>query len=256
MIKAAFFDVDGTLISHRIADIPASALQALYALRRRGVLVFLATGRHRTELAGLPLHGFPFDGYVTLTGQLCYDRDFRLLHSNPFPDAERERIAAAFEERRIPLVLVGEASLYINYSDEVVARAQRDISTPIPPLGAYRGEKIYMATAFADGDRLDALTARLSGCRPSRWHAHAIDYIPASGGKVDGLRAVQRAYGIKREEIIAFGDGENDIDMIEHAGIGVAMGNGDDRLKAAADFVTAPVDEDGVASALRHFRLI
>ena len=59
-----------------------------------------------------------------------------------------------------------------------------------------------------------------------------------------------------KEEIMAFGDAENDIDMLEYAGIGIAMGNGDDGVKAVADFVTRDIDEDGIAYALKHFGLI
>ena len=62
--------------------------------------------------------------------------------------------------------------------------------------------------------------------------------------------------GLKREEIMAFGDGENDIDMLKFAGIGVAMGNASDEVKAAADYVTDSVDADGIAKALKHFGLI
>ena len=62
--------------------------------------------------------------------------------------------------------------------------------------------------------------------------------------------------GIKAEETIAFGDAENDLEMLKFAGIGVAMGNGEEQVKAQADYVTADVDDDGIAKALRHFGLI
>ena len=55
---------------------------------------------------------------------------------------------------------------------------------------------------------------------------------------------------------MAFGDGENDIDMIRYAGIGVAMGNGIKNLKSAADYITTDIDDDGIENALKHFGLI
>ena len=76
------------------------------------------------------------------------------------------------------------------------------------------------------------------------------------GGKGTGIRAVMERYGLRREELIAFGDGENDMSMLKLAGIGVAMGNGDQAVKAMADYVTGPVEEDGVSQALRHFGLL
>ena len=63
-------------------------------------------------------------------------------------------------------------------------------------------------------------------------------------------------YMISQSETMAFGDGENDIDMIRFAGIGVAMDNGIPALQKAADYVTDDIDEDGIANALHHFGLI
>ena len=61
---------------------------------------------------------------------------------------------------------------------------------------------------------------------------------------------------VRYQEIIGFGDGENDADMLAFAGIGVAMGNGVDAVKAVADYVTDDIDADGIANALKHFGLI
>ena len=63
-------------------------------------------------------------------------------------------------------------------------------------------------------------------------------------------------YGLRPGETMAFGDGENDIDMIRFAGIGVAMGNAIKNLKSAADYITTDIDDDGIANALKHFGLI
>ena len=71
-----------------------------------------------------------------------------------------------------------------------------------------------------------------------------------------GIKRYLDIIGIKPEEIIAFGDAENDLDMIRFAGIGVAMGNGEEAVKAAADYVTADIDDDGIEKALKHFNLI
>lgn len=71
-----------------------------------------------------------------------------------------------------------------------------------------------------------------------------------------GLDDVCHYYGWDITEVMAFGDGGNDMDMLRHAGIGVAMGNARPEVQACADYVTATVDEDGVAKALRHFGVI
>ena len=80
--------------------------------------------------------------------------------------------------------------------------------------------------------------------------------IPKGNGKADGIRAALERYNLKAEETIAFGDGENDIPMLQICGIGVAMGNAKQLVKDSADYVTLSVREDGVSAALRHFGLI
>ena len=86
---------------------------------------------------------------------------------------------------------------------------------------------------------------------------HSIaDIIPLGGGKEVGIAAVAQRFGWKREEIMVFGDGPNDAKMLAWAGAGVAMGNGVEEAKAAADYVTTPVGEDGVKNALLHFGVL
>ena len=70
------------------------------------------------------------------------------------------------------------------------------------------------------------------------------------------MRRFLTRFGLPRLECMAFGDAENDLDMLAYAGIGVAMGNAPEAVKHAADYVTASVDEKGIEQALRHFRLI
>ena len=95
MIQAIFFDVDGTLVSFRTHTIPPSALEALHALRAKGIKLFLATGRHQAMLRSVQ-ELFPFDGCVTLSGQYCFVGS-RVLRSSPMPPEAVEELVAAAE---------------------------------------------------------------------------------------------------------------------------------------------------------------
>ena len=96
----------------------------------------------------------------------------------------------------------------------------------------------------------------LPDCQITRWSSSGIDILPGDGGKVSGIRRYLDHHGIAPEEAMAFGDEDNDKEMLEFVGIGVAMGNAVDTAKEKADYITAHVDDDGVAKALRHFGLI
>ena len=81
--------------------------------------------------------------------------------------------------------------------------------------------------------------------------------ITAKGNtKQKGIDEIINHFGIRLEETMAFGDGGNDVSMLRHAAIGVAMGNAVDEVKEHANYITTSVDEDGVANALKHFSII
>ena len=109
---------------------------------------------------------------------------------------------------------------------------------------------------YVNEDEAKALASVFEGMYITRWNRRAIDVLPGGGGKILGIKAYLESVGVDVSETMAFGDGENDADMLRFAGIGVAMGNAVDVTKASADYVTDHIDNDGVAKALKHFGLI
>ncbi|CDB11512.1 cof-like hydrolase [Bacteroides sp. CAG:633] len=90
-------------------------------------------------------------------------------------------------------------------------------------------------------------------CEMGRWHPAFVDVTAKGNTKQKGIDEIIRHFGIRLEDTIAFGDGGNDISMLRHAGIGIAMGNAADHVKAAADYVTDTVDNDGIAKAIEQW---
>ena len=256
MIRAIFFDVDGTLVSHKDTTISPGTRTALARLEQQGIRRVLAIGRHSSELAGLPVHDISFDGAITLNGQLCLDQDGAVFFDNPITGTDKARLLTLFEQKTFPLLLVEQDAMYINFVDDRVQRAQAAISTPIPPLGTYTGKPLYQVIAFVEPQDEAQLRTQLSDCRITRWNPQGVDIIAASGGKVAGIEACLRRSGIERSETMAFGDGENDAEMLEYVQLGVAMGNAKEAAKRSADYVTSSVDEEGIAKALGHFGLL
>lgn len=98
--------------------------------------------------------------------------------------------------------------------------------------------------------------SHLSASASSRWHPAFTDITHRDADKGKALLAMCEHEGIAPCDTMAFGDGGNDIPIIRQAAIGVAMGNANDEVKAAADYVTTTVDDDGVSQALSHFHII
>ena len=100
---------------------------------------------------------------------------------------------------------------------------------------------------------MDATVAELlPHCRLPRWHPYFTDIVAEDNSKAHGMEAICRHFGIRQEETLAFGDGANDIEMLEWAGIGVAMGNADDIVKKHADQITTDVDNEGIENAINQ----
>lgn len=257
MIKAIFFDVDGTLLSHKTKQIPPDAEQVLFSLKNQGIKIFMSTGRHSSELAELPVNHIDFDGYVTLNGHLCLNGKKQTVYDTPFNHEITETLVHVFQARKYPLALVNADGIYINFINDTVRKAQLSISTPLPEIGQYKSEALYQATAFFTRSEEALLETSLpKNCKFARWCDHGVDIISSEGGKVRGIKYFCDFYGIHPNEVMAFGDAENDIDMLNFAGIGVAMGNAQECVKKTADYVTADVDEGGISLALQHFRIL
>lgn len=255
-MKAVFFDVDGTLISHTQNAVPESTGLALKQLSERGIQRVIATGRHMLELSRLPVNAFCFDAYITLNGQLCLDGQGNTIFENPITGVCEEGIIRMFKEKSVPVMLVEKERMYINFVNPHVKTAQAAISSPIPDVGVYTGNKIYQAIAYLERGMEEAAAGLMRGCKVTRWNDFAVDIIASSGGKRTGIQEYLRRSGIQREETMAFGDGENDIEMLQYVQTGIAMGNAGDKVRETADYVTSSVDNNGIWEALAALGVI
>ncbi len=256
MIKAAFFDVDGTLMDHSVGQIPEDTKEALKRLRQKGIRIFTGTGRHISELRKLGITELDFDGHVLLNGQICLDKAGRVLDAHAIDEEDRKTAIRWFEKKELPISFVEQDRIYINFINDRVRKTQADISSDLPEMGSVTGDPVYLINVFADDGDVNRLLKDMPHCSSTRWNPYGVDVIAAGNSKAKGIRQMISHYNICREEIIAFGDGENDMEMLEYAGIGVAMGNADPEVKEIADYVTDGVGEGGIPHALTHFGLI
>lgn len=256
MIKAIFFDIDGTIFSHTDKKIPQSTKDAIKKLRDKQIKCIIATGRHLLELKDLNITDIEFDGYITLNGQLCLDACENVTESHPIEGLGKEAILSLFNGKELPVILVEKDRMYINFVDHRVRHAQEAVSTDIPETGHYTGNPIYLAIAYVNPEEERQLKDQLPECDMTRWSHYGVDVLSEGGDKTSGIRHYLKSAGISPDEIMAFGDGENDIQMLKFAGIGVAMGNAEAEVKQAADYITDDIDHDGLKKALEHYGLL
>lgn len=257
-IKALFFDIDGTLVPFTTHQVSEATRRDLHALRRKGYRIFIATGRPQLLINNLD--GLVFDGYVTLNGAHCFLPDGTQLYQSQVPQADIERLIRFYRDHPYPLVFVDRHRWFITDINQDVETISRIIDIDYPPVcrveEARSMEVLQMMGYFGAEKDDEIFTQVLSGCERMRWHPLFTDIIAHGNSKSHGIECMLAHFGIERQSIMAFGDGGNDIQMLDFAGIGVAMGNATPDIQAHADFVTRSVDEDGISHALRHFGLL
>ena len=117
-------------------------------------------------------------------------------------------------------------------------------------------QKIYQCMCFVDENEEKEILKVMPHCISARWHPLFCDISPLGGTKQHGIDEFLKYYHINLEETMAFGDGGNDIPMLKHVAISIAMGNANDEVKTVADYVTDDVEHDGITKALKHFQLL
>ena len=258
MIKAVFFDIDGTLVSFKTHEVPQSTIEALDLLRKKGIKVFIATGRHYTSINNLG--DLKFDGYVTLNGGYCFAGEDKVIYKHSIPDRDIEALIRYMEtEESFPCAFVQEKEIFMNYKDETVEEIFNMLNFPEPPIrpmDEIRGKTAYQLVSFFTAEQEKKIMTILSNCESTRWNPLFTDVVPAGSSKRVGIDKMLEYFRIPLNECMAFGDGGNDVVMLQHAGIGVAMGNAEDDVKQYADYITDSVDEDGIFKALKHLNII
>lgn len=259
MIKAIFFDFDGTILSHTTMSVPASAKEALYQLQKQGILTIVATGRHITELEEFDFcKEFTFDAYITLNGQYCFNQK-ETIYSNPVNAQDVHAILNHIEEDPYPCVFVEKDRQYMNfYTDSVVEEYQK-LGTSLPPLENIERAKnhaIYQLSPYLNTKQEKELFARTRSIKIDRWTDYVIDVLPKVGGKDKGIQEVMKYYGLTKDQTFGFGDATNDIPLLKSVGTGICMGNGKEEVKQMADYVTDDIDQDGLYKALKKYEVI
>lgn len=266
--KLLAFDLDGTLL-RRDGRLSADNRQALLAAMARGIHVCIATGR---ALDTIPQEMLSIPGVeyvITGNGSAVY----RL------PSREQIR-SLLLPKRDVRAILEATKAFDVTYEafNDGRAYGSRDFVADPVRFGATEAAVPYIQStrrpvddieAFILAHELDALDIVVADDQLMHRVVEAIRqsvaevYITSSvprlveishrdSGKAGGLKYLADRLGIEAREVMAFGDADNDREMLRYAGCGVAMGNALETLRAEADYVTLHHEEDGVAHALRQ----
>lgn len=275
MKKIVFFDVDGTLVT-RNNHVPKSTKKAIQLLKQNGLIPVIATGRAPVLVREI-VEMLGIDTFIAMNGQYIV-HEGKVLYQNPIAMDLVDQMVDFAVDRKDGIILstadeiiansaislVNRGYLYMFLKglvgiipDRIKVRMWNRMMSKAPEKEAYENKEIFMMNINADQEQQIAYEEAFGNVLTfTRANEMSMDIISKGISKASGIEKLAKELGISVENTYAFGDGLNDLEMLQRVGTGVAMDNGFDELKAAADMVTDSVFSDGIAKGLEKLDLI
>lgn len=278
MIKAIFFDIDGTLVNKN-AKALESTKRAIMLAQEQGIICGVATGRGPVHLSQ-QIDELNLDVFVTYNGQFVYTKE-ETLRAEPFA-SDTLRTIVTFSDAHHRQIMFGskkrfEGSSLMQFGQKKWAKKLTRFLPKRFPMAfaknlvsrfslhrkdqryhdlAILHEPIYQCVLLSAKSEENFLKEQFPDCHLTRSNPYTVDIIPSGGSKLVGIQQCMDHFDILLEEVMAFGDSWNDLEMLSHVGLGIAMGNAEEEIKEAANYITKSNDEDGIYQALLHYGVI
>ncbi|MBG9450116.1 hydrolase Cof [Cytobacillus firmus] len=258
MKKIVFFDIDGTLLDHE-KNLPDSTKEAIEKLKKNGTFVAIATGRAPFMYENLRSE-LDIDSFVSFNGQYVVFEN-EPIYRNPLKTAEIEKLYRHAQSNGHPLVFMNEKTMKASVTHHPFieeSMGSLKFTHPEEDREFYSSRELYQSLLFCEEKDEEKYIS--SSAYPDfgfiRWHPYSVDVLPAGGSKAEGIKQMIKRLGFDLKDVYAFGDGLNDIEMLNAVGTGIAMGNAEEVVKKAADHVTSGVDQEGIWKGLKELQLI
>lgn len=274
-IRAVLMDMDGTLLGRSQVAVSTRNMAALQQAIEKGIHVIPCTGRVYNMLPPQLLTQRGLRYFITSHGARAYDRDTNTsVYEDLIPAEQSAQLMEVLEGKCLYNEIAANGTVYLekavadNLNMSVVPEhhiwyVRDNCFTAVERPSAYfrthgvavEKMNIYGIPQAMQQDIFDAVTAT-GFIKHTRGAAAAnLEFSHHTLNKLNATSAVLKKLGISYEETLAIGDSSSDLEIIQTCGIGIAMGNAPDDIKAAADDVTAPNTEDGLAKALEKYIL-
>jgi Cof subfamily protein (haloacid dehalogenase superfamily) len=261
--KMVAIDVDDTLLNDAM-QITESTKAALAAAREQGVIVTLATGRMFASAQKIAKQLEMNVPIITYQGSLVKNLlDEQIIYERSVPLEAAQFLYHYAEKNNLHLQVYYNDTLYVKEDSQKIkdyAALSNIPYTVTAEFNALASKPLTKMLFIDDPDKLDAIAIDLNNSLGSMLHitkskAHFLEFLHPEGTKGHAVESLAAYYNVDINQVIAIGDSWNDHEMLEIAGLGVAMGNAVDSLIQIADYVTYSNNEDGVKHVIEKFVL-
>ena len=260
MIKMVVTDIDGTIYSPEtgITDNVKACIQKLV---QNNIMVIIATGRTYSSAKHVADKLSIKCPLICYQGGLVNSYDGQIIdvkYLNPVP---ARKIIKECQKRNIHLNVYVEDKLYVEDDNEYIKDYIGDKGIDYFKVNSFDEldfSKLNKLLAIKyDTEFIDNLISEFQKEYPELYIVKSAKYFCEIANKEatkgNAIKFLAKKYGFNINEVIAIGDQNNDIEMVETAGIGIAMGNGTEEIKKKADFVTDSIENDGFVKAVNKF---
>lgn len=253
--KIAFMDIDGT-ITQEDGNISLNTKKAIKDLTNKGIKVVAATGRPLSLCQDIKSLGI--DTFITANGAYAKYNN-QVIHKTLIDRKVAQEVLEFALEKKNGLSLFTEDFFMNGVKSSEISQVLREtllLEEYPSTINRVYEQEIYLMCLYATDGLMKEYEERFPYLMFKRWHPFVLNVLQEEVSKSKAIVNVLEFFGFDKTEAIAIGDGDNDIDMLEHVGLGIAMGNGSPKLKAAADFVTKSSKDEGVGYALKSLGII
>lgn len=262
-IKIIFTDIDWTIYDHSVKPsiFDMESINALKQAQKNGVLVYLCTARPYSSVLDTGLFDvFTPDGAVYTNGAVAFKGiNDTIIHNHCYPSDLVRQIIKICHKHHLTIQLSDEKDRWLTKkANKYVNKYLEHFIETFPVVREkFHDEKISAVLLFAPEKYDEILKKELpSHLHYFRFDDHGVDIHDDPIHKSEGVRAVLEYLNISKDQAISFGDDFGDIEMFKETKYSVAVANGKEEVKQAATFVSKPIQEHGVAHALKHFKII
>lgn len=256
-IKMVFFDIDGTMISLDKEGISEKTALSLRKLKENGIKICVATGRSPIQLPDFS--GISFDAYLSFNGSLIFN-DKEDIFKNPLSKDDIFTLMENAKAMDKPMA-IATRDLYACNGTNFDLEEYFSFGGSQPKVyddfeGIIGNADIFQAILPIRENEYERAMENISSTKITAWWDRAVDLIPKNGGKGNGVEEILSYYKIKKDECLAFGDGNNDLEMFEAVGYGICMANGSRDLKKVSYDICKSVDDEGIYYYLKDKGII